>query len=150
MSGANSALPQTCTHVNICNFEGNQPPASSSPPLLCNSLSRNSQPPPATVLLHFPLGSVACNLLSHWVRPSNRDIPQYLFSPSGAVSPPTKGTVSGIPYSLSPRANFFLFGDSITQAGSKTEPLGRLPHPFHRSLAPSHPQSLAIAIFHAR
>mmetsp|Transcript_43468 Transcript_43468/g.106339 ORF Transcript_43468/g.106339 Transcript_43468/m.106339 type:complete len:261 (+) Transcript_43468:321-1103(+) len=36
----------------------------------------------------------------------------------------TKGAVSGVPYSLGPRPNFFLFGDSITQAGSKLNPLG--------------------------
>jgi len=36
----------------------------------------------------------------------------------------TKGAASGIPFTLAPRPNFFFFGDSITQAGSKVEPLG--------------------------
>lgn len=36
----------------------------------------------------------------------------------------TKGPVSGIPFTLAPRSNFFLFGDSITQAGSKADPIG--------------------------
>lgn len=34
-----------------------------------------------------------------------------------------KGAVSGIPYTLAARQNFFFFGDSITQAGSKVQNL---------------------------
>lgn len=47
-------------------------------------------------------------------------IPDFVLVLAGQM---VKGAVSGIPYTLAARPNFFFFGDSITQAGSKVQNL---------------------------